>query len=87
MRTMRRTATREILKFARQQPGGVVRWSEALAIYNREADGAATGLFGKAVSKIFTRHFTQVEGVRGFYMLDSLMDGDNAEDPDQEVRT
>lgn len=73
--------TREIIRFAQQAPGGVIRWCEAENIYRQESDQWRRGkAFMQNVSRILKTHFTKVDGIRGFYVLDHMIAGDTASD-------
>jgi hypothetical protein len=72
--------TKKVLEFARQQPGGIIRWSEAEMVYRMESKAARRGHgFMQNISRIFDRHFTKVEGVSGFYVLDETIAPDPTE--------
>ena len=72
--------TREIVKFAQQQPGGVIRWHEAMSIYARESPRSYRPSRPLSLNKVLKRNFSKVEGTRGYYVLSHLMYGDTEGD-------
>ena len=73
--------TKRIIEFARRQPGGVIRWSEAEGIYREESKQARRGQgFKQNVGRLLKKHFTKVGGIRGFYVLDETIVGDPSEE-------
>ena len=72
--------TKEIKRMASSQPGGVIRWRDAQAVYLRESESArrdnrrGSYNFHMNMKRIFKRYFKKVEGVNGFYVLKSMAD-------------
>lgn len=55
--------TSRIVEFARQQPGGVIRWRDADAIYLKASASArkdTAGHYHISLARVFDRYFTQV---------------------------
>lgn len=75
---MTKGPTKEIILAAKGMPGGVIRWSEAFAVYGEHSKGLQS-YWGMNLSRVFDRYFTKVEGVRGHYVLDSMIEGDPTE--------
>ncbi len=67
--------TARILRMANKAPGGVIRWSEACAEYIEGSPAARKDERRKerryhiSLGHVLKRHFLQVEGTRGFYVL------------------
>lgn len=69
-RPARRGATRHIIQRATVAPGGIIRWHEAESWYQEIAPQRAGWAGWKMnLSRLLKRHFVQVDGVRGHYML------------------
>jgi len=74
---------RQIRNYASSRPGGVIRWNEARDIYIKNSEAAkhdeqnGETHYHLNIRWIFRKYFLKVEGVRGFYVLKSMADGDN----------
>jgi len=77
----RNPVARPLKQYASLQPGGVIRWSEAQRVYRQHTSGDRDGYhFNMRVTRVLRQHFTKVEGVRGFYMLDSMLVPEETDD-------
>lgn len=73
--------TSKVIEFAREQPGGVITWSEAQGAYARGTVIDYRGVPVKAashhkmsVSNVLRQHFNRVEGAQGMYVLRAMID-------------
>lgn len=76
--------TARIIRRALSQPGGVITWGEARLEYirsslsaQREVRGPSTSShFHMSLHHVLRRHFVKVEGVRGYYVHVSMLEGE-----------
>ena len=74
--------TAAILREAKNEPGGVMRWGEAEMLYRSASYSARREYsmnssrrskhFHMSLQRILRKYFTKVEGIRGFYVLNEF---------------
>ena len=81
---MRDGPTARVIARALSQPGGVIRWREARDEYLSVSAAARADVirggpyhFHMALGKVLHRHFVRVEGVWGFYVHRSMLEGED----------
>jgi hypothetical protein len=75
--------TAKVLELARKAPGGVITWSEAQGAY---ACGSAAAKHKLSVSNVLNRHFEKVEGMRGAYVLSSMISNPDWDEDMEELQ-
>lgn len=73
-------ATAAILEFARQTSDGIVKWSEVDKIYCSKSTSKKLQYYrGRHmnIGRIFNKYFVKVEGVRGYWMLEESIVGED----------
>lgn len=81
---MRDGPTARIIERALSEPGGVIRWREAREEYISASPSARTDVrrggpfrFHMALGKVLQKHFTKVEGIDGYYVHNSMLEGED----------
>lgn len=75
--------TARIIDRARSEPGGVLRWREANGEYLRASFAARVNKsrgetnYKMGLGNILQRYFVKVEGIKGFYVLKEMLEGED----------